>query len=343
MGFSINSVVSNIVKSVEDFALANEKIANQTNLLALNAAIEAARAGEVGRGFAVVADEVRKLSENASGISRVLRATTLPSIRQQTDEMERRFTEMECGRLSDMAQSLVQLIVRNLYERTADVRWWATDPALCQCLASRSPDAIAFAQSRLQLIHRFYTVYTDLVLVDGEGQVVASAAQSRYPKVAGAAFSRSEWFKRAMATRRGDDYVVDDIHRSAVHNDRLVAVYATAVREGGTPGGRSVGGLGVFFDWEEQARVIVCEEPTLSDEERQQTRVLLLDGQRRIIAASDGKHLLERYELHADKNSRKGHYPTHSGGLVAFAQTLGYQEYDGLGWYCVIERNQPPS
>lgn len=338
MGFNINSVVANIVHGVEEFALANEKIANQTNLLALNAAIEAARAGEVGRGFAVVADEVRKLSENASGISKTLRSQTLPTIRSQTDGLQLRFNEMECDRLSEMAQTLVQLIVRNLYERTADVRWWATDPALHQCLVSPSPESIAFAATRLQLINRFYSVYTDLVLVDASGQVVASSSQSRYPKMAGANLSRAAWVKRALETRSGDDYIVDDIQQSPAHDSRLVAVYATAVREGGAPKGRAVGGLGVFFDWEEQARTIVCEEPTLSDDERQNTRVLLLDAQKRIIAASDGKRLLERYELR-DERSQKGHYYPNPTCLVAFARTIGYQEYDGLGWYCVIERS----
>ena len=337
MAFKINSVVSDIGERVEEFALANEKIAAQTNLLALNAAIEAARAGEVGRGFAVVADEVRKLAESASTISKNLRAKTLPEIRAQTADMQQRFNEMELSRLSEMAQTLVQLIVRNLFERTADVRWWATDSALYQCLSSNSADSIAFAQSRLQLINRFYTVYIDLVLTDANGKVIASSAQNRYPKVASADMSRCAWVKRALETRSGDDYVVDDIYHSREHGDHLVAVYATAVRDGGTLHGRSLGTLGVFFDWDEQARIIVRDEPTLSEEERLNSRVMLLDGQRRIIAASDNQHLLQHYDLR-DNGEQKGHYFARPDCLVAFAKTIGYQEYDGLGWYCVIER-----
>lgn len=338
VSFNIKAVVGDIVQHVEEFALANEKIASQTNLLALNAAIEAARAGEVGRGFAVVANEVKKLAESAGAISKNLRSVALTDIRAQTDETQRYFNDMERGRLSEMAQTLVQLIVRNLYERTADVRWWATDTALHTCLERPEREAIAFAESRLQLINRFYSVYLDLVLVDAQGRVVASSAQSRYARMAGADLSGQDWVKRALATRSGDDYIVDDIQRSSLHDGRLVAVYATAVRAGGTPRGRAVGALGVYFDWEEQARIIVRDEPTLSEDEWKHSRVLLLDADKRIIAASDGKNLLERFDLRSD-DKQKGHYFARPDSLVAFARTIGYQEYDGLGWYCVIVRD----
>ena len=42
-----------------------------------------------------------------------------------------------------MALTMVQLIVRNLYERTADVRWWATDDALYKALETMNPVAAA--------------------------------------------------------------------------------------------------------------------------------------------------------------------------------------------------------
>jgi methyl-accepting chemotaxis protein len=65
----VESVVSQVVSSVNNIGLMNNAIAEiteQTNLLALNAAIEAARAGDAGRGFAVVADEIRSLAEQTA-------------------------------------------------------------------------------------------------------------------------------------------------------------------------------------------------------------------------------------------------------------------------------------
>ncbi len=115
----------------------------------------------------------------------------------------------------------------------------------------------------------------------------------------------------------------------------MVAVYATAVRENGQVDGQALGALGVYFDWEEQARIIVQDEPNLSQEEWQRSRVLLLDQHLRIIAASDGKDLLMPFALNAD-HKQKGYYFNQNKSLIAFAKTLGYQEYDGLGWYGVV-------
>jgi hypothetical protein len=332
---SISTIIHNIQTKVERFATVNEKIASQTNLLALNATIEAARAGESGRGFAVVAGEVKNLADQAARNSKELRTDILAEIKAQTSVLQSQFDEKEYGRLSEMSQTLVQLIVRNLYERTADCRWWATDSALFDCLEHQDPEKIAYAEERLGLINRFYSVYLNLVLTDNAGKVVGCSNPSRFHKLQGADLSRAGWFKKAIATSSGDDYVVDEIYADPYHENKMVAVYATAVRSGGQIHGTTVGTLGVYFDWDEQSRVIVQDEASLSEEEWQRSRVLLLDNQMRIIASSDNDGLLSTYPLEHHL-LQKGYYFNSSGDLVAFAKTLGYQEYDGLGWYGVV-------
>ncbi len=332
---SITSIIQNIQTKVEKFATINEKIASQTNLLALNATIEAARAGESGRGFAVVAGEVKNLADQAARNSKELRTDILSEIKAQTSVLQSQFDEKEYGRLSEMSQTLVQLIVRNLYERTADVRWWATDTALYQCLENLDPEAIAYAVERMGLINRFYSVYLNLVLTDTHGKVIGCSQPSRFHKLHGADLSRTGWFKKAIITGSGDDYVVDEIYSDPLHDNKMVAIYATAVRSGGQIHGNIVGTLGVYFDWDEQSRVIVQDEASLSEEEWQRSRVLLLDNHLRVIASSDGHDLLTSFPLEHHLQ-QKGHYFNASGDTIAFAKTLGYQEYDGLGWYGVI-------
>ncbi len=332
---SIASIINSIQSKVEQFATINEKIAGQTNLLALNATIEAARAGDAGRGFAVVAGEVKNLANQAAQNSKELRTDVLNQIRAQTSVLQNQFDGKEYGRLSEMSQTLVQLIVRNLYERTADVRWWATDDALFRCLESMEQKDIDYAGERLALINRFYTVYLNLVLVGPDGVVVTCSKPSEFHRLRNADLSGVVWVKRALATASGDQYIVDDIFRDPSHDNKMVAVYATAVRQGGKINGKEMGVLGVFFDWDEQARCIVQDEPSLSEDEWHRSRVMLLDQNLRIIAASDGVDLLMPFHLET-KGEQKGYYFTPQNELVAFAKTLGYQEYDGLGWYAVI-------
>lgn len=138
-----------------------------------------------------------------------------------------------------------------------------------------------------------------------------------------------------MATTAGDQYAVDDIANDAAHDERLVAVFATAVRQAGQVDGKIIGVLGVVFDWETQARTIVQKEVTMSAETWARSRVMLLDNSLRVIASSDEKGLLQPFGLE-HRGQSKGYYSNTDRAVVAFAKTLGYQEYDGLGWYAVI-------
>lgn len=192
--YTTEEIIGNIEKRIEDHMFVNERITSQINHLALNATIEVARAGDAGRGCAVVASEVKNLAAQAATASKELGA-----IRSETSELQRRFAEKESDRLSEMSQTLVQFIVRNLYERTADVRWWATDDALFHCLESLDRASIDHAVERLGLINRFYSVYLNLVLVGIDGKIMACSQAAKFPRVTGADISKLPWFQKAMA------------------------------------------------------------------------------------------------------------------------------------------------
>ena len=331
----IEDIIRTIQSEVRRFARTNEDIATKTNLLALNATIEAARAGDAGRGFAVVAQEVKLLAQQAASSSKELRTVFLEKLKTQTAELSSQFQHAEHSRYYEMAQTLVQLIVRNLYERTADCRWWATDTAFYQCLENPTPDTCEFAAQRLGIINRFYSVYGDLVLADANGTILASSRADVFPNVIGTNVANTGWFSHALHHKSGDEYAVDDIYRCPMHNNKLMAVYSASVRREGDLRGETLGVLGVYFDWEAQSHSIVQAEPTLSPEEWRTTTVMLLDANSRIIAASDNQNLLQHYPLETQGNT-KGAYIDMNGHLVAYAKTIGYQEYDGLGWYGVV-------
>lgn len=312
-----------------------ESVMRQTNLLAINARIEAARAGASGAAFAVVAQEMGAVASDISRISKDLRA----AISSNIDQLEKVGSELVIGfrgaRYTDLALNAIEIIDRNLYERSCDVRWWATDSAVVGAVESRTHETCAHAASRLETILRSYTVYIDLWIADASGRVVATGRPRRYPKAMGLDVSRTEWFRNAMATRSGDDFVVSDIESNPALDSAAVATYATAIRQGGQSDGRPIGALGIFFDWAPQAETVV-KGVGLSDEERASCRVMLLDADHRVIAASDDAGLLrERYGLEAKRGDRS--YFVDGNRLVAYALTPGYETYKGLGWYGVIE------
>jgi hypothetical protein len=322
-----------------------ESVASTTKILAINARIEAARAGEHGRGFAIVAQEVGNvagaITEVAGELNRELAERVAELGRQRTRLIE----QVRGQRLADLALHAVELIDRNLYERSCDVRWWATDSAVVDACTGRSDDVAAadtlrHACGRLGVILSSYTVYLDLWIADRSGKVIAHGRPDRYRDVLGRDVAGEAWFRQAMATTSGADYAVDDIRREPALDDAPVATYSTAVRAGGAERGEAIGALGVFFDWGPQAQAIV-EGTGLSQEEWERTRCLLLDAAGRVIASSDGAGLLTETVALRSEGRDAGYYTADAGTVVGFALTPGYETYEGLGWFGALLQRAP--
>lgn len=324
-----------IAETTRDKVGAIESIMRETEILALNARIEAARAGAAGAAFGVVAEEMGRVSGSISGIARDFRGEVEAQAQRLEEAGTAMLTELRGQRFTDLALNAVEIIDRNLFERSCDVRWWATDSAVVEAAETPTGDHLAHASSRLATILRSYTVYLDLWITDRQGRVIANGRPDRYPGVVGHEVADQDWFRQALATANGDDYSVADIAREPVLDDAPVATYATAIRRGGRHDGEVLGTLGIFFDWAPQAEAVV-QGVGLGEEERARSRVMLLDAEARIIADSWGRaDLTERYPLAAEGRER-GHDQS-PGRLVAFAKTPGYETYAGLGWYGVIE------
>ncbi len=313
-------------------------ITSQTRILALNATIEAARAGEAGKGFAVVAGEVKAVAGEVARIAGDMDGELRDAFAALKAVGARMAEDMRGQRLVDLALNAIEIIDRNLYERTCDVRWWATDSAVVGAAEDPAPEGLDEVSRRLGVILSAYTVYLDLWLCDASGRVVANGRPDRYG-VRGLDVSGEAWFRDAMTTGSGDDFAVADVAPCPALGGVPVATYAAAVRGGGQAHGRPIGVLGIHFDWGPQAEAVVRGVRLMPDEAAR-SRALLVDAAGRVLAASDGQGVLtERIEL---PRGTAGFHHDAAGRTVAYHRTPGYETYRGLGWSGVLVQAPGP-
>ena len=307
-------------------------ITAQMRILAMNARIEAARAGEAGRSFSVVANEVKMVAGEVARLASEMDTELRGAFDALRKVGARMADEVRGQRLIDLALNAIEIMDRNLYERTCDVRWWATDAAIVDASVKTDSERCAYASQRLGVILRAYTVYLDIWLCDPTGRVIAHGRQDRYPKVLGTDVSRENWFRSAIASKSADDFAVADIALCRALDNAPVATYAAAIRGSGH---RPIGVLGIHFDWGVQADAVV-KGVRLSPSEAKHTRVLLVDANNRVIAASDRNGMLHETLQLEHGGQAAGSYRDSRGNTVAFHRTPGYETYRGLGWYGVL-------
>ncbi len=117
-----------------------KKLANQTSSATqtVRASIDAVTntCTQVSQSLDQLRNAIGELADSSDAIENGtdIQNQMLDKIHGEALKLAQHFKEQNSLRLENAALNVVQLIVRNLYERTADVRWWATDPSLVRLL-----------------------------------------------------------------------------------------------------------------------------------------------------------------------------------------------------------------
>ena len=225
----------------------------------------------------MVAQEVRGVGQQVETIARELETQLTKRTGDLVASIERMAERSRGERMVDLSLNAIELIDRNLYERTCDVRWWATDSRrgrLRGDAAATRPRR--YASQRLGVILGAYTVYLDLWLCDLDGNVIANGRARSFPRASARTSPTPNGFARRRRLRSGDDYVAGDVENQPLLGNAQVATYCASVRDDGQANGAPIGVLAIHFDWEPQARAIV-QGVRVGDADK--ARVLLVDSQ----------------------------------------------------------------
>ncbi|HEU4777296.1 MAG TPA: chemotaxis protein CheW, partial [Telluria sp.] len=225
--------------------------------------------------------------------------------------------------LAEMATKsryIIEIVVRNLYERTADVGFLATDHQLCSYVAGLGGDADTI-RARLRSYRSKYSVYDEIILLAPDGTVLAQIDEST-------PVQRSA-DPLVAATLSSDGYVETFRASDLRPGKREALIYSRRMHHPVT--GAVSGVLCLCFHFEEEMARIFHTHRDRSE----RAIMLLLDADARVIASADPLWI----PLGAKVPVNQQGSPTlmkHAGRdyLVRTAGSPGYQGYPGpAGWH----------
>lgn len=225
--------------------------------------------------------------------------------------------------LNFKAQTVIDILVRNLFERTADVGFLATDPSLLEFMAAGdfSADAIAEVRARLEHYQAKYTVYDDIILLDRAGQVIVTLNPHNRARRDPSPFLQ-------QTLKATDDYVEYYGPSVLVAEKPMALLYGRALAEDAGKG-QVLGALVLSFNLESELNMIF---PTLI-KRGDRTVIGLLDASGRVLASSDSRRFPTDSLLSGVKGTglqviqrQQDTYFTHA------CVTRGFQGYRGLPW-----------
>lgn len=223
--------------------------------------------------------------------------------------------------LSSTAQCTIDILVRNLFERTADVGFLATDDVIKAFCAASADEQDAQRDALVQRLREYrskYTVYDDIVVLDGHGRILARLDATRAEMTESA-----DEIVRAALQGQGyvERYGVSDLG----DGDRPGLLYAHRIDPGA---GRPPCVLVLRFRLSDEMGRIFAG----TGEERRQTAVLLIDAQDRVVMSNDDTHVPPGARVRAAAGGEVR--LTSFGGreyLSVTCETRGYQGYQGPG------------
>ena len=217
--------------------------------------------------------------------------------------------------LGHQAQIAVDVLTRNLFERTADIGFLATDAAIVDACAADDPAVFAALRERLRAYAARYTVYRDIVLMAPDGRVLTRLVDGF------AGRSSSPIVGRALGDQGG---YVETYEATDFCGAEPALTYAWRVEQNG----HAVGVLALVFDLEREARMIF-ERLATHDEV-----LAFVDGQGRVVVSNDAARLPPGHRV----GLRDGAASLRLGGvthLVTQRRGQPYQGYPGPGWATV--------
>jgi len=219
------------------------------------------------------------------------------------------------------AQVAIDLLIRNLFERTADVGFLATDDDIRRFLSTDEPtiDQVHFIENRLQEYTKKYSVYDEIIVFDTKGRVKVHLDQNNPLKQ-----SNDPLLAETLTTTSN---YVETFRYSELQADRRHSlIYSCRITVNNQRDSKVLGVLCLCFRFDDEMKSIFAN--LLNQEDIGVLTVLGVDG--KVIASSNERLVPVQSGINHNDSVALVAYQGRD-YIVNTRKTQGYQGFYGMG------------
>ena len=224
--------------------------------------------------------------------------------------------------INSRAQVIIDILIRNLFERTADVGFLSTDRDIVNFVLNenRSEEDFKFIKNRLKEYVKKYSVYDEIVVFDLDGNVLINLDENNHIKS-----SHDSIIKDAIETR---DYVEVYRHSDIQKEKKSSLIFASSIKRDK----EKVGVLALCFKFEDEMSKIFEKLGeidrfiyTLVDDKN-----TILSSSNNLIRKTGDKTVTSLDSLPKPVKTNRREF------LIKTSKTKGYEGYSGQEWYANV-------
>jgi len=147
-----------------------------------------------------------------------------------------------------LASLSIDIMDRNLYERANDCRWWALTSTFKQILSKEdilNEEDTKEIEKILKYINELYTVYTNLLVYDKNGVIVAVSDDTQ-KELIGKQLT-NEWVFQTLKLENSSKYSVSAFEATPLYGNKHSYIYGAVISDENI-NNKAVGGIGIVFD-----------------------------------------------------------------------------------------------
>ncbi|MDN5077069.1 chemotaxis protein CheW [Aliarcobacter butzleri] len=150
----------------------------------------------------------------------------------------------DCEFLSSLA---IDIMDRNLYERANDCRWWALNSYFKEALDDYSTisEKKEELSSILKYINDLYTVYSNLIIFDKNGKIIAVSNEKEQYLIG--KILTQDWIEKTLTLKDTSKYCVSKFEKTNLYENESTYIYCSAIRSFKNDND-VVGGIAIVFD-----------------------------------------------------------------------------------------------